>query len=311
MVRAAISASEDPAALADAVLALVRAADPSPRERFDLGDLPLPNDRGGHSRARELLLPGSPLAEVVDPEAYGFVDEGWVRRWGTEVLRAIGVLDTFELVRAEDVLLDVNSLDDDLLDLDGIEEWIAFVRAAIDRFGDDVAPVALEVAAVRDLELVTRWPRALEMLAGSGLRGAVARPVRVLTEDGSPVELPSYTSWWLSRHPVLDGRRPADLATGGGLLTASTTRPRQIDKDTEFLIRIGVRTTLAALLATPGGPDELLERLADPDRPVGGPQLTAIYTALSEIPSEHVAPPAALRAWQDGELVVSRPPKSS
>jgi hypothetical protein len=302
-VRGAIAAPEDPAALAEAVLSLVRAADPGPHERFDLGDLPLPNDRGGSSRARELLLPGSPLAEVVDPEAFGFVDEGWARRWGTEVLRAVGVLDTFEVVRAENVLLDMDSLNDDLVDLDGIEEWVEFVRAAIDRFGEGAVPVALELAAVRDLELVTRWPRALEMLAGTGLRAAVARPIRVLTDDGRPVDLPSYTSWWLSRHPVLDGRRPADLATGGGLL-AGLYEPAPVDKDTEFLVGIGVRTTFPALLGAPGGPDELLERLADPERPVNGPQLTALYTALSEIPAEHVTPPAALRAWQDGELVV-------
>jgi hypothetical protein len=163
--------------------------------------------------------------------------------------------------------------------------------------------VALELAAVRDLELVTRWPRALEMLAGTGLRAAVARPIRVLTDDGRPVDLPSYTSWWLSRHPVLDGRRPADLATGGGLL-AGLYEPAPVDKDTEFLVGIGVRTTFDALLGAPGGPDELLERLADPERPVSGPQLTALYTALSEIPAEHVAPPATVRAWQDGELVV-------
>jgi hypothetical protein len=302
-VRGAIAAPEDPTALAEAVLSLVRAADPGPHERFDLGDLPLPNDRGGSSRARELLLPGSPLAEVVDPEAFGFVDEGWARRWGTEVLRAVGVLDTFEVVRADNVLLDMDSLNDELVDLDGIEEWVEFVRAAIDRFGEGAVPVALELAAVRDLELVTRWPRALEMLAGTGLRAAVARPIRVLTDDGRPVDLPSYTSWWLSRHPVLDGRRPADLATGGGLL-AGLYEPAPVDKDTEFLIGIGVRTTFDALLGAPGGPDELLERLADPERPVSGPQLTALYSALSEIPADHVAPPATLRAWQDGELVV-------
>ncbi|HWG26294.1 sacsin N-terminal ATP-binding-like domain-containing protein [Actinospica sp.] len=307
-VRGAITEPDDPAELAEAVLALVRAAEPGPHERFDLGDLLLPNDRGGDSKARELLLPGSPLAEVVDPEAFGFVDEGWVRRWGTETLRAVGVIDTFEIVRAENVLLDMNSLDDDLLDLDGIDEWVGVLRTAIDRSGHDMAPVALEVAAVRDLDLVTRWPRALEMLAGPGLRTAVSRPVRVLTDDGRPVELPSYASWWLSRHPVLDGRRPADLATGGGLLTGlydPAPGDKDTEFDTEFLVRIGVRTTLSALLAGPGGPDELLDRLADANRPVGGSQLTALYVALSEAPPEHVAPPAELRAWQDGELVVA------
>ena len=295
---------DDPTLLADAVLALVRAADPAPQERFDLGDLLLPNDRGGQSPARELLLPGSPLAEVVDPEAFGIVDEACVRRWGAGVLRAVGMLDSLTLVRTEHVLLDLDALDEDLLDLDGIEEWIGMARSAIDRSGEDVAPVADEVLAVRDLDLITRWPRALELLAESGLRAAVARPVRVLTGTGRSVDLPSYTSWWLSRHPVLDGRRPADLATGAGLLAGLYDPAPAYDKDPEFLVRLGVRTTLGALLAAPGGPGELLDRLADPERPVGAAQLTALYEALSEVSPEHLEPPSELRAWQDGELVV-------
>ena len=300
----AVDSAVDPVGLAEALLSLVRAAEPSPHERFDLGELPLLNARGGYSPARELLLPSSPLAEVVDPQAYGFVDERWVQRWGVEVLRAVGVLDSLTLVRAEHVLLDIDALDEDLLDLDGIEEWISEVRAAIDRSGRGIAPVAVELLAVRDLDLVTRWPRALELLAGPGLRAAVAEQVRVLPGEGRAVHLPSYTSWWLSRHRVLDGRRPADLATGGGLL-AGLYDPAPADQDPDFLVALGVRTTLEALLDAPGGPDELLDRLADPTRPVGGSQLAALYEALSEVPPDQVDPPRALRAWKDGALLVA------
>lgn len=318
-LRGAITAARDPLhaqdpddltadRLAEAVLGLVRAADPAPHERFDLGDLPLPDNRGGHSPARELLLPSSPLAEVVEPEAYGIVDEGLVQRWGAGVLRAVGVLDTLTLVRVQNVLLDVDTLDDDLLDLDGIEEWTEQARAAIDRSGHDVlAPVVLEFVAVRDLDLITRWDRGLDLLAGPGLRAAVS-PIRVLSDHGRPVDLPSYTSWWLSRHPVLDGRRPADLSTTadvpGSLLAGLYDPAPKHDDDPEFLIRLGVRTTLPALLAAPGGPDELLDRLADPERPVGPAQLSALYDALSEVAAEQVNPPTELRAWQDGEPVV-------
>jgi len=316
-VRGAVAASRDelmsvdddgpgrPDELAAAVLALVRAAEPGPNERFDLDGLRLPDARGGHSPARELLLPGSPLAEAVDPEAFGFVDEAWVRRWGAELLRAVGVLDTLAVVRAQDVLLDVDALDEDLLDLDGIEEWVGQIRTAIDRSGRDLAPVAAEFAAVRDLDLVTRWPRALEMLArADGLRAALAAPLRLLGDDGRAVHLPSYTSWWLGRHAVLDGRRPVDLATGGGLLDGLYD-PAPEDKDPEFLVALGVRTTLEALLTAPGGPNELLDRLADPAREVGGPGLAALYEALGEVPTEQLDPPETLRAWQDGEIVVA------
>ena len=295
---------DDPLALTEAVLTLVRAAEPGPNERFDLGGLLLPNDHGGRSPARELLLPGSPLAEVVDPEAFGFVDEGWVRRWGAEELRAVGVLDTLALIRAENVLLDIDALDDDLIDLDGIEEWVGWLRTLIDRSGRDVAPVVLDFVAVRDLELVTRWPRALELLAEPGLRAAVTRPVRVLPGEGSPLTLPSYTSWWLSRRPVLDGLRPADLATGGGLLTGLYD-PAPASKDYDFLVGIGVRTTLEELLDTPGGPNELLDRLAEPERELTGGQLVALYEALSEIPTEQLDPPEVLRAWQGGAFVTA------
>jgi hypothetical protein len=297
--------SDDAAGLAEAVLALVRAAEPREHERFELGDLPLPNAAGGYSPARELLLPSSPLAEVVDPGAYGFVDESWARRFGTAALRAVGVLDSLTLVRAEHVLLDADALDDDLLDLDGIEEWIAEVRSAIDRSGRDIAPVAAEFLAVRDLDLITRWPRALELLSRPPLRAAVAGPVRVLPGEGGPVHLPSYTTWWLSRHPVLEGRRPADLATGGGLLAGLYDPAPAAAQDPGFLVGLGVRTTLPALLAAPGGPEELLDRLADPAHVVGGAQLAALYEALSEVPAEELDPPAALRAWQDGALVVA------
>lgn len=298
------AADEHPAALAEAVLALVRAAEPGPHERFGLGDLPLLNARAGYSPACELVLPHSPLAEVVDPETFGYVDEGWVRRWGADVLRAVGVLDTLEVVRAENVLLDADALDESLLELDGFEDWIDDVRAMIDRSAQDVPPVVAELIAVRDLELIADWPRALELLASPGMREATSAAAKVEPGVGRTLHLPSYTSWWLSRHPVLDGRCPADLATGGGLLEGLYDAAPE-DRDPQELIRLGVRTTLAALLATPGGPSELLDRLADPDRPVTGVQLTALYDALSEVPADQLPPPDRLRAWRNNALVVA------
>jgi hypothetical protein len=318
-VRAAITASHDalpqvdadaagsgPAELAEAVLTLVRAAEPGPHDRFGLGALLLLDDRAGYTPAGDLLLPSSPLAEVVRPGAFAFADDGWVKRWGRDVLRAVGAMDAFELVRAADVLLDADGLDDELFDLDGFEDWIEDLKGLIHTGDAGLPPVLTELVAVRDLDLVAedRWPRALELLAGPALRDAVTAPVRALPAGGRTVYLPSYTAWWLSRHPVLDGRRPADLATGGGLLTGLYDTVPDV-RDPDFAIALGVRTTLPALLAAPGGPDELLDRLADPAREVTGGQLTSLYSALAELPDDRVAPPTRLRALRDGALVIA------
>ncbi|MBS2966568.1 hypothetical protein KGA66_26250 [Actinocrinis puniceicyclus] len=313
---------EDPAALAEAVLALVRAAAPRPGERFGLGDLLLPDERGVYTPARELLLPGSPLAGVVEPGAFGCVDAQWVRRWGGETLRAVGVLDTFTVVRAADVLFDPDGIDaapggeGSLFELDGFEQWLDQVRELLPAGARDAPPVTPELVAVRDLDLVARerWPAALDLLAGPGLRAAVTEPMRVLTGDGRSLRLPSYTSWWLGRHPVLDGRCPADLAIGGGLLSGlyeqipgpgDDPQDRKQYPDAsrlprEMLEGLGVRAGLGALLDSPGGADELLGRLADARFEVGARQLVELYDALAQVPQERVDPPRVLRALVDG-----------
>jgi hypothetical protein len=321
-----------PHALAEAVLTLVEAADPGPRERFGLGDLPLLDDRGEYTPARELLLPGSQLDAIVRPGVVGRVDRELVRRWGPGPLRAVGVLDTLTVLRVADVLLDVDAVDDELLELDGFEDWLEDLRDLLPSGARDTPPVVSELLAVRDLDLVApaAWPAALSLLAGPELRPAVVDTVRVMTGDGGVLRLPSYTSWWLSRHAVLDGRCPADLVTQGGLLTglydfvetgaaateaAGTTEASEasdeasslaeILADAEFLVGLGVRSTLDALLASPGGPDELLDRLADPAREVTAGQLVALYGALAEVPEDRLAPPNTVRALAEGEPVVA------
>src|SRR6266536_5672952 len=146
--------------------------------------------------------------------------------------------------------------------------------------GGDGPPVAVELLAVRDLELVdpARWPRALELLAAPSLRAALVEPTRVLLADGRHADVPSYTAWWLRRHPVLGGHRPTDVRVAGtdpllaGLYDEATRLA-----DPAVARALGVRTSLAELLAEPGGPDELLDRLADPGRPVTRAQLRALW----------------------------------
>ena len=126
--RAAVAASYDaaveagydddrPERVADAVLGLVAALDAEPGDYPYLADLALPGDDGDWYPAGELLLPGSPLAEVIAADApFGTVDQAAVDRYGARALEAAGVLSSFGLLTAEDVELDESAID---LDLDG------------------------------------------------------------------------------------------------------------------------------------------------------------------------------------------------
>ena len=307
-VRTAVAGSydaDDPGPLADAVLTLVAAAGLRPGEAPWLGELALPGADGEFSPAEELLLPGAPLAEVVADDApFGEVAADLVDRYGTATLEAAGAAWTFGLLRAEDVALDAVDLG-----LDAEEDWAGEL---LDRLGDDLPPVVPEFTGVRDLELVDpdRWPRALELLAEPPLRDALRTPARVLRAGGRTVDLPSYTGWWLSRHPVLNGRRPGELRLAteddaDDLLTGLYP-PAPPDLDPDLARALGVRTTLTALLAEPGGVDELLARLADPSLPVGRDQLRDLWTEVATQPLPmRPDPPGRLRAVRDGRVVVA------
>ncbi len=302
-VRAVVAASydeEDPGPIADAVLGLASAAHLRPGDHPWLADLALPGADGEWYPAGELLLPDGPLAEVVSSDTpFGTVSHAMLERYGGETLEAVGVLSSFSLLTAEDVVLDAPDLD-----LDGAAEWAAEIRARPP--GDSAPLVAQELVAVRDLELVdgTRWPRALELLAAPSLRAAVIEPTRVLLADGRYTDVPSYTSWWLRSHPVLGGRKPGDVrAAATDPLLAGLYDEAQLPADAGFARALGVRTSLAELLAEPGGADELLRRLADPARPVTRPQLRALWIALAGVTDAE--PPDRVRAVRGNDVVLA------
>ncbi|MDI2131242.1 sacsin N-terminal ATP-binding-like domain-containing protein [Yinghuangia seranimata] len=293
---------EDPDAFTDAVLELVRAAHLTAGEEPWLAELPLPDDRGELVPAGELMLPDGPLAALVDDGTLGVVDAAVVERWGADVLRAVGVLDTFGMVVEDDVVLDHDACDHDL-DLE--EDWLDDV---LDHLPDpEVPPVLTNFTAVRDLDLVAddAWEEALDLLAAPPLRAAVVDPARVQLPDGGRAEIPSYTSWWLRGHPVLDGRPPAGLLAAGAD-PALHGLYEEVDShlDDVFLRALGVRTTLAALLAEPGGPDELLDRLAKRSNEVGRDQLRLLYTALADVDMDRVDAPHEVRAVVAGRITV-------
>ncbi|MEU1450797.1 sacsin N-terminal ATP-binding-like domain-containing protein [Streptomyces avermitilis] len=327
-VRAAVAASLDDEApawdqegpdaeeLADTVLALVRDAGLEPGDEPWLGALALPDEEGEPAPAGELVLPGSPFARVMREGELAFVDAELADRWGEQPLAACGVLADFALVRATDVVLDPDELEprdsdfaepDDAGLLDAVDVWCEDV---LDRLPDTpVPPVATEIVAVRDLDLVDDdcWPEALALLSRPPLRDALIQPVRILLPDGTHEVVRPYTAWWLRGHPVLDGRRPAGLRAAGGdpLLRGLYDEADATGFDDEQVLRaLGVRTSVAALLDEPGGGAELLDRLADPEREVSGAQLHALYGFLADLDPERVTLPDELRAVVDGEVVV-------
>ncbi|MFJ8230662.1 sacsin N-terminal ATP-binding-like domain-containing protein [Streptomyces sp. NPDC094448] len=302
--------------LADTVLALVRDAELEPGDEPWLGALALPDEDGETAPAGELVLPGSPFAAVMREDALACVDTELADRWGEQPLAACGVLANFTLVRATDVVLDPDELEprdgdwaepDDAGLLDAVDVWCEDV---LDRLPETpVPPVATEIVAVRDLDLVDDdcWPQALALLARPPLRDALTQPVRVLLPDGTTETVRPYTAWWLRDHPVLDGRRPAGLrAAGGDPLLAGLYEAVDATgfDDAQVLRALGVRTSVAALVDEPGGGAELLGRLADPDLPVRAAQLHGLYSALADLDPEQVTLPDELRAVVDGEVRV-------
>ncbi|MFF7238313.1 sacsin N-terminal ATP-binding-like domain-containing protein [Streptomyces collinus] len=328
-VRAAVAASLDDEGgalweedaldaeeLADTVLALVRDAGLEPGDEPWLGALALPDEDGELAPAGELVLPGSAFARVLRADELAAVDAELADRWGEQPLTACGVLADFALVRATDVVLDPDELEpregdfaepDDAGLLDAVDVWCEDI---LDRFPDTpVPPVATELVAVRDLDLVDddHWPEALALLARPPLRDALTQPVRVLLPDGTHEVVRPYTAWWLRGHPVLAGRRPAGLLAAGGdpLLRGLYDEADATGFEDEQVLRaLGVRTSVSALLDEPGGAAELLDRLADPERPVGPAQLHGLYGALAELDPDRVTLPDELRAVVDGQVRV-------
>ncbi|MFE7166989.1 sacsin N-terminal ATP-binding-like domain-containing protein [Streptomyces sp. NPDC057616] len=328
-VRAAVAASldddgaldweqdaPDAEELADTVLALVRDAALDPGDEPWLGALALLDEDGEPAPAGELVFPGSPFHQVMREGELATVDAELAERWGRQPLAACGVLADFALVRATDVVLDPDELEpregdfaepDDAGLLDAVDVWSEDV---LDRFPDTpVPPVATELIAVRDLDLVDddKWPQALALLAQPPLRDALIQPVRVLLPDGTHEVVRPYTAWWLRGHPVIDGRRPAGLLASGGdpLLRGLYDEADATGFEDEQVLRaLGVRTSVASLLEEPGGAAELLDRLADPDREVTGAQLHALYGALADLDPEQVTLPDDLRAVVDGRVEV-------
>ena len=283
-VRAAVESSldraddgEDVEPLAVAVLTLVAAADPAPGELPWLAELALPDDDGGWAPAGELVRPGSPLADVLAPGALGALDPEFAAAQDVRALRALGVLDTFALLTADDP---------DDLDVDRVEDW---VDAVLDRLPADAPPPAWPpLTAVRDLELVRNWDRALPLLA--------ALPVAALADvDLGGTFVPGYLRWWLRTSPVLHGARPDRLRHPDGAELQGLYEPApELSVDVLELLR--PPAALADVLADVDDAIDLLERLGDPARTVSPALLRTVYAQLATaLDGVDVDPPDRVR----------------
>jgi hypothetical protein len=279
-VEDALDDSPEPEDLARAVLALVAAARPGVGELTWLTELALPDAAGGWAPAGELVLPGSPLAAVLEEGALGMLDRETAATADPEALRAVGVLDTFALVRGEDP---------DELDVDAADRW---ADAMLDRLPLDAPPpVWPSLTAVRDLELVRDWHRALPLLAAAP---AEARADVLL----GGVSVPGYLRWWLSTHRVLDGERPdrlrhPDSTELQGLYEAATGVPGALD-----LLR--PPRTVDDVLVDVDGAIDLLDRLGDPARTVRPDVLRTAYARIAAaLDGIDVDPPERVRVAPD------------
>ncbi|MFV2195641.1 sacsin N-terminal ATP-binding-like domain-containing protein [Nocardiopsis sp. LOL_012] len=300
--------AEDPDPVAEAVLELVAAAGTTAADAPWLADLALRDDEDGYSVAAELLVPGAPLADLLADDApFGTVHPDLVERHGTDALRAVGALWELSVVRAEEAVLGeevVSSFGENAPE--GLEDWADEV---LERVGDpDLPPVVPELVCVADLDYVDddRWPEALRMLSRGPLREAVTAPARVLLPDGRAVDVPSYTAWWLRGRALIGGRTPVQLRIADAEETlAGLYDEAPADLDPELARALGVRTSLADLVADPDGPDDLLERLAEPSRHVDRAALRRVWAALAGVEADLVTPPSRVRAVRDGAVVVA------
>ncbi len=219
------------------------------------GELVLTDEDGQPWPASELLVPGAALAAVLSPDAdRGIVGREWTERYSTEVLLAAGVRAGFAVVWVSDRNRDEVNLPD-------LDEWL-----------DQVAGVSTEsFGALADLDLVDpdRWPAALLLIAADRDARQCLHP----TPSGL-----SYSGWWLSRHALLDGRPPAEWRLGTADDLAGLYDPLPAALDEQFARSIGVLADLGAAAAT--DPEDLLERLADPSRPVPAGTVAALTWAV-------------------------------
>ncbi len=273
----------DGTTLAGAVLRLIAdCGDDAPRW---VGALALPATDTWR-RADELVLPASPLIGIFDEEVFeedgalDVLDEDFAEDWPDGTLKAAGILDSFAVV-ADD---EPHEPDHDLPDE---EAW-----------WDSLPEPPSTLVAIRDLDLVAddAWPAALKLLA--------ARP-----ETLPALRAPrGHAAWWIAQYAVLGGLAPSEWRLPGADLAGLYDEVPDLGLSEELLETAGVRTDLA--LSSVDEAEDVLKRLADPDRTISTGLTTRAYDAVVESGFEP-RPPEGVRAADgsvvDGALVLDVP----
>jgi hypothetical protein len=230
-------------------------------------------------RADELVLPGSPLLDIFDEEVFDedgaldVLDEDFAEDWPDETLKAAGVLDSFALVVDDEP----HEPDHDLPDE---EAW-----------WDSRPEPPSTLVAVRDLDLVAddAWPAALRLLA--------ARP-----ETWHALRAPGgHAAWWIAQYALLGGLAPNEWRLPGADLAGLYDEVPDVGLTEDLLEVAGVRTDLT--LSTVDAAEDVLKRLADPDRTISPGLAVRAYDAVAESGFEPREPDAVRAA--DGSVVDS------
>ncbi|MFI5694371.1 sacsin N-terminal ATP-binding-like domain-containing protein [Kribbella sp. NPDC051586] len=285
-VRTAVEHSadaDDPDAVAHAVLSLV-AADPAQAEGlWWLNDLVLRDAEGDLVPANALVVEGSAVQSILDPDEVAPIAGDLVDRYGLPALEAVGVLASLGLVTASDVALD--QLPEAVQDLDAIEDWAYDVAPDGSRYGATVG----ELEAIRDLDWITddNWPKALQIIGSEpDLRRALVTQVRVVGPDDRPLGVPSYAAWWIREHVLLEDGEPlagrADPDAEPVLASFLDEAPAwTAGLDPEVRTAVGLVRDVGDLDAD--GISLVLERLADPERQVDAASILRLWTRLGTL----------------------------
>ncbi|RZU10862.1 hypothetical protein EV645_6017 [Kribbella rubisoli] len=275
--------SDDPDAIAHAVLSLV-AADPAQAEGlWWLNDLVLRDADGELVPANALVVDGSDAQAILDPVEVAPIAGDLLDRYGLPALEAVGVLATLGVVSASDVALD--QLPEAVQDLDAIEDWAYDVAPEGSRYGATVG----DLEAIRDLDWITdaNWPKALQIMGSEpDLRRALVTQVRVVGPDDRPLGVPSYAAWWIREHVILDDGEPlagrADPDAEPVLATFLDEAPAWTAAlDPEVRTAVGLVRDVGDLDAD--GISLVLDRLADPERDVDAASILRLWTRLGTL----------------------------